>query len=277
MPDLDSESWSRMTAEATSIAMQTPDRLPDDDKLAQIQKVLRELEQYGHSLQEQIKARQHEWRIITATLLRELEDRLGFDASEMELRIGDLEKAEDLHEYRMQLGDFLHPDLSGSHDDTELHFRRTDLSTNNINAAGLRGGGSAVEHVRRIMDTNRRGHIAMIRLGCLDMISERFGLEAVEDCLMAVSAYLTAALRREDQIYHWSDSMLLAVLEDRINDKIVAAELGRITSQNKEITVNIGGRTVMLRIPLEYEITSVRALGTPEDLFKLTLHDVKQG
>ena len=145
MPDLDSESWSRMTAEATSIAMQTPDRLPDDDKLAQIQKVLRELEQYGHSLQEQIKARQHEWRIITATLLRELEDRLGFDASEMELRIGDLEKAEDLHEYRMQLGDFLHPDLSGSHDDTELHFRRTDLSTNNINAAGLRGGGSAVE------------------------------------------------------------------------------------------------------------------------------------
>jgi len=275
MPELDTDAHKVLVNTANALALQTPDHLPDADKLAQIQAFLSQLKQYGKSVEEQIRGRQYEWRIITAALLRELEERLGFDASEMELRIGDLENTSDLQRYRKDLEEFLHPDLSGPQDDPEMGFHTTDRSTDNTNASGLRGGGAAVLHVKHIMDRNGRGYVAMIRLGCLEMISERFGPEAVEDCQMAVSAYLTAALHREDQIYHWTDAMLLAVIEDRVNEKILHAELTRIVMQNREITVNIGGRMVMLRIPLEFEITPTRAFSDPEDLFKLSMHETK--
>lgn len=275
MPEVDPEAHKKLVATVNGIALQTPDRLPDADKLVQIQIILRELELYGRGIEEAIRGRQYEWRILAATLLRELEERLGFDASEMELRLGDLETAEELQEFRHLLSDFLHPESNNPDHDNGLTFHTADRTTDNTNAAGLRGGGVAVQHAKRIMDRKGRGHAVLIRLGCLEMINERFGPEAVQDCLMAVSAFLTARLRREDQIYHWTDSMLLAIVEDRANEKILAAELSRITSQNREITVTIGGRMVMLRIPLEFDITPIRRLNEPDDLFKLTMGEMK--
>ena len=103
------------------------------------------------------------------------------------------------------------------------------------------------------------------------MISQRFGSEAVEDCLMAVAAFLTQSLRSEDTIYHWSDSSLLAILQGRANEQILTAELQRIMYQNRETSVNIGGRATMLRIPLSFDLTSIDHLQSADDLCKITL------
>jgi hypothetical protein len=45
--------------------------------------------------------------------------------------------------------------------------------------------------------------------------------------------------------------------------------LQRVISQNKEITVTIGGRSVMLRIPLDFVLTPIAFLRNPEDVYKL--------
>jgi GGDEF domain-containing protein len=120
------------------------------------------------------------------------------------------------------------------------------------------------------MERGGNGFIALFRLGCLEIISQRFGMEAVQDCVMAVSAFLTHNLHSGDAIFHWSDSSLLVVLEGRPNDKILTAELQRIVVQNREITVIIEGRNVMLRIPLDFDLTPIEVLHSAEDLYKLS-------
>jgi hypothetical protein len=50
----------------------------------------------------------------------------------------------------------------------------------------------------------------------------------------------------------------------------------RIVDNNRDITIQIGGRTVMLRIPLEFEITPISQLRTAEDLHKLSAPSAKK-
>jgi GGDEF domain-containing protein len=120
------------------------------------------------------------------------------------------------------------------------------------------------------MERGGAGFIVLIRLSCLEVINQRFGKEAVEDCLMAVSAFLTASLHSDDAIYHWSDSSLLAILQGRPSEQILAAELQRIASQNRDSSINVAGRTIMLRIPLAFELTPISRLRTADDLYRLS-------
>jgi hypothetical protein len=69
---------------------------------------------------------------------------------------------------------------------------------------------------------------------------------------------------------------LLALLQGRVSGQIVTAELRRIASNNREVTVVIDGRTVMLRIPLEFELTPIDCLRSANDLYKISAgHAVK--
>jgi hypothetical protein len=166
---------------------------------------------------------------------------------------------------------FLHPtDARGNEKDIVSPLAKTDRSTANLNASGLRGGGSAVEHLERIMDQGGQGYVVLFRLSCLEMIFERFGPEAVEDCLMAISAYLTHSLHSDDTIYHWSDSSLLAILQRRVNEQILRAELNRIAAHNRDITITVNDRTIMLRVPLDFDIYPINGFGGAEDLYKLS-------
>ena len=121
------------------------------------------------------------------------------------------------------------------------------------------------------LESGAKAFVVLFRLSCLNMINQRFGSEPVEDCLMAVSAFLTESLHSDDAIYHWSDSSLLAVLLGRANDQILTAELERIAMQNRETTVNIGGRATMLRIPITFDLIPIERLKSADDLYKITL------
>jgi GGDEF domain-containing protein len=184
--------------------------------------------------------------------------------------------AEEIEGARSALEEFLRPGGHERRNSRTAALKVADRTTANDNAAGLRGGGAAVEHLARVMEQGRHGFVVLFQLGCLDMICERFGIEAMQDCLMAVSAYLTHTLRRDDAIFHWSDSTLLAVVLDRPNEQILTAELERIASQNRDITINVGGRVVMLRIPLGFELIPIERLTSASDINRLSGHRVVQ-
>ena len=144
-----------------------------------------------------------------------------------------------------------------------------DRSVANDNAAGLRGGGAAIEQVRTMIAKSRPGYIGMFRLSCLDVVGERFGQEGIQDCLMAVSAFLIENLRAEDSVYHWSESSLLAVCDRKIREDILSAELNRVLQRNRDFTIQIGGSTIMLRIPIELELFPIDAFQSADDLQKI--------
>ncbi len=276
VPEVDSALYKEFREQLARLALQLPDRLPDEDKLAQIRTVLREFENYRNRSETELRDRTTEWRSLVSILFTELLKSLGIDPSaaspeRLMHKIKGVTSAADIADHRHLMELFLHPAGSGSAPAEASQFRSADHSTANDNAAGLRGGGSAIEHLKRIMESGGKGFIALFRLSCLNMISQRFGPEAVEDCLMAVAAFLTQSLHSEDAIYHWSDSSLLFILQGRPNEQILIAELERIAMQNRETTVNIGGRSTMLRIPITFDLTPIERLQSADDLCKITL------
>lgn len=276
VPEVDVEHYKEFRANVAKFALQLPDHLPEEEKLAQVRLVLREFENYRSRSETELRNRTTEWRATIAILFRELLGSLGIDASApnpagLMQKLAGVITALDTQEFRERLETFLHPAGTDSAPAEASQFRTADHSTENLNASGLRGGGSAIEHVKRLLESGDKAFIVLFRLSCLNMINQRFGPEAVEDCLMAVSAFLTQSLHSDDAIYHWSDSSLLAILQGRANDQILTAELERIAMQNRETTVNICGRATMLRIPITFDVTPIERLKSADDLYKITL------
>ena len=276
VPEVDGEAYKEFRDNVAKLALQLPDRLPEEEKLTQVRAVLREFENYRNCSEAEVRNRTTEWRTAVSFLFRELLKTLGIDPSapnpqKLLQHSANATSAQDVHEYHDQLEAFLHPSGADSAPAEASQFRKADHSTENLNAAGLRGGGSAIEHVKRLMESGTKAFIVLFRLSCLTMINQRFGPEAVEDCLMAVSAFLTQSLHSDDAIYHWSDSSLLAVVVGRANEQILTAELERIAMQNRETSVIIGGRSTMLRIPITFDLTPIERLKGADDLCKITL------
>jgi hypothetical protein len=278
---IDAADYRDFRAKVSQLALQLRDGLPDAERFALILSVLHEFEQYRKISEEAMKDRVSGWRTLVSKLLVDLLARTGIDAGSRDAaplvrRVASLLTGEELNGFLIQLTDFFR--LSGMDHRTLRAAQLTvaDRSTANDNAAGLRGGGTALEHVRKIMERNIGGYAVLFQLNCLGMIGERFGVEAVQDSLMAVSAFLTHSLRSDDAVYHWSDSSLLAILQTPVGVPILTAAMRRIVDNNRDITIQIGGRTVMLRIPLEFEITPIDQLRTAEDLNKLSAPSAKK-
>jgi GGDEF domain-containing protein len=275
VPEIDAHSYKEFRENIDRLALKIPDRLPEDDKLELIQDVLHTFERYHNCSEIALRERLTAWRALTSKLLAELLIRLGIDSSstgadQLTRRVSSLLTGEEIHAFLVLLVDFLRVSKVDGQAVRASPLKVADRTTANDNAAGLRGGGAAVEHVRKIMDQGGRGFVVLFQLGLLDVIGERFGLEAVQDSLMAVSAFLTSSLRNDDAIYHWSDSSLLAVLQCESSEPILMAAMRRIVDNNRDITIQIGGRSVMLRIPLEFELIPIGVLNSAEDLYKLS-------
>ncbi len=276
MPEIDADTYRAFRRNVSQMAMQIPDHLPVEDKLAQIQKIVQEFESYRKGVEGALRERQGGWRELTTGLLLELLARVGLDPGSLDAaplvgKIAGLATMEEIQAYSERLREFLNP--AGAEQKVPRGasgLNLADHSDENLNAAGLRGGGAAVEHLARILQRGGSGFVVRFQLGCLDMIGERFGVEAVQDSLMAVAAFLTSSLRNDDAIYHWSDSSLLIILQSTASEQILTAAMRRIVDNNRDITVLIGGRSVMLRIPLEFDTIPISKLLKAEDLYKLS-------
>jgi hypothetical protein len=278
---IDAADHRDFRAKVSKLALQMRDSLPDAEKFALILGVLHEFEQYRKLSEEAMRDRVSGWRTLVSKLLVDLLARTGIDAGSVEAaplvrRVASLLTSEELNGFLIQLTDFFRLSNADSRTVRAAQLTAADRTTANDNAAGLRGGGAAVDHVRKIMARNIGGFAVLFQLNCLGMIGERFGVEAVQDSLMAVSAFLTHSLRSDDAVYHWSDSSLLAILQTPVSLPILTAAMRRIVDNNRDITIQIGGRTVMLRIPLEFEITPIDQLRTAEDLHKLSAPSAKK-
>lgn len=261
-----------------AISAQYANRMTNDDKLNITRDIVEKFDNYRKNTEQNLRDRQNGWRMLGATLFHELIAILGIDphspqAQQLDQKLQRLTTAEEIDSWMEKLDALLHPiDPHGEKKLAGSVLKIADRSTENNNSTGLRGGGAAVEYLRPIMERGQEGFLVLFRLSCLDVISQRFGMPAVHDCIMDMSAYLTETLHARDAIFHWSDSVLLAILLDRPTDKILTAELQRLLAQNRESTIHVDGRSVMVRVPLSFDIVPITALRAPEDLYRLSAH-----
>lgn len=269
VPHCDPVGYEAFRANVTNISRRMPDRISDEEKLACIRALLREFETYRGMAEKTISDRQASWRVLVATMLEELFTSLGMAISSPSARpivepIERLNTATEIDNYCHALRAFLHPQHSAdAAADGTLH---ADSKMPSNDAVGLPGRSDAVKYLSRVMEDEQQGFVVFFYLSCLDVIGERFSIAAVEDCLMAVSSYLTQCLQNDDRIFHWSDSSLLAILLNRPSQRIVTVELQRMANQNRDITINVNGRLVMLRIPLTFELTPIQQLKSADEI-----------
>jgi GGDEF domain-containing protein len=275
VPEIDALSHKEFRENVDLLALKISDRPQEDDKQELIRKIIHEFERYHNFSDIALRERLSAWRALTSKLLVELLNRTGIDpasadAAQMTRRVASLLTGEEIHAFIVLLADFLRVSKTDSQAVKVSPLKKVDRTTANDNASGLRGGGAAVEHVKKILDQGGGGFVVLFQLGFLDVIGERFGVEAVQDSLMAVSAFLTSNLRNDDAIYHWSNSSLLAVLQTPSTEQILSAAMRRIVDNNRDITIQVGGRSVMLRVPLEFDMIPIGMLKSAEDLYKLS-------
>jgi hypothetical protein len=281
MPRIDDKTYSEFRGTAARMGLQIPDRMENADRMTVVSAILHEFENYRIGVENALRERQKGWRSLTSRLARQMLASLGVKADSPAAQpliegIDQLTTAEQIKEYRVLLDGFLELRAAGEEAEKVSPLHLADTSTSNENAAGLLGGGAAVAQLKKVMERGLTGFVVIFRLSCLEMVSRRFGPEAVQDCLMAVSAFLTSSLHSDDMIFHWSDSSLVAILLGRPNDHILTAELNRIAARNSDINVSIGGRSIMLRIPFSFDLTPIERFKTAEDLYKLSLEDNKK-
>lgn len=276
VPALGYQTYREFRLNVERLSLQIPDITSDEDKLLLTRTIIHEFENYNAGAKSAVRETLAAWQALVTLLFGELLDAYDARSSSktgamMAARIGMLATTEEIHEWHDMLEKLLRSlRVKSQEGDPDSPLRQLNQSKANDNAAGLPGGGSAMEHVQKLMDEGGEGYVVFFQLRCMDVISQRFGMEAVQDCLMAVSAFLTAGLDNHDKIYHWSDSTLLAVLQGRPSEAILTAEIQRILSQNRESTIHVAGRPIMLRIPLAFDVIPVNRLNTPEDLLRLS-------
>jgi len=169
VPEVDSELYKEFRGQVAQLALQLPDRLSDDEKLAQIRAVLSRFENYRNRSEAEIRNRTTEWHGLATFLFTELLKSLAIDPAAANpegllRRIAGVTSAANIEDYRQQMELFLHPSGADSAPAEASQFRKADHTTANDNAAGLRGGGSAIEHLRGVMERGDKGFIVLFRL-----------------------------------------------------------------------------------------------------------------
>lgn len=274
MPEVEGVSYRHFRAEMARLGLLVPDRASEQEKLAVVREMVQNFENYRNASRDHQRERLGAWRALTSFLLRNYLERMQVKLTTPNVqtllkRPLEIVEANEIKDYLAQVQDYLQPPSRGKSDDDAMSLATPNLSKSNDNAAGLNGGGRAVAHLEQILAEGGKGYIAQFELGCMDVIGQRFGQEAVQDCLIAVAAYVTHSLHGDDVVYHWSNSRLLAILQGRANETILTAELNRLTGHNRDFMVQVSGRTIMLRIPLSFEIIPISRFTCAEDLNKL--------
>ncbi|MGA3371508.1 MAG: hypothetical protein ABSC48_07060 [Terracidiphilus sp.] len=95
VPDIGGESYREFRTNMNKLALQIPDRLPENDKLKIIQDIIREFERYRKAVDDEFRERRIGWRSLTTMLLRYVLGLMNIDPASAEAaplvqRIGSL-------------------------------------------------------------------------------------------------------------------------------------------------------------------------------------------
>jgi GGDEF domain-containing protein len=280
LPQIDPDLHRRFRSGILRSSISLIEPQSEHDLLNNVAAIVHELEVYRTDSEATLDARLKEWRLLTGLVINLLAVRDKIDQrseswAKIAVSLSTAVTGDEIESLRTTLQKLFQ--LSGEEQAAKraMAAEEQDRSTANDNAAGLRGGGAAIEQVAAMIAQSRPGYVGLFRLSCLDVVGERFGPEGIQDCLMAVSAFLIQNMRAEDSVYHWSESSLLAVCDRKIREDILAAELNRVLSRNREFTINIGDRAIMLRIPVTLDLFPITHFKSADDLQNLSMPKVR--
>ncbi|HUB78323.1 MAG TPA: diguanylate cyclase [Bryobacteraceae bacterium] len=243
----------------TSIAEVTG-RLDGDcnasELLVHIGSTLHMLEDYNRRTARFLRRPAGEWQAAVTMLISAIVN-LNADTPEKTARLREIAgrvrsaaSAEEAHKIRLQLVESL----------TELQLdtrRQNDAETAAAPEAGLAGFASrsqAEEALAGAWQSDPPGYVAVIAVERLRIFNMRFGHSVGDEVLRFYGEFLRARLRPGDQIFYWSEAVLVALLPRANRLEIVRDEVARLMDARCEHTVQTASRTVLLPITARWTV-----------------------
>lgn len=281
LPQIDPEAYRRFRNDILRDSMRITEPQREAGLLNITADLIREFESYRGTLETAMERREKEWRQLVLMLVNCIglwlrTEQKAEPLSAVLHAVTEASTSDEIQALHQRLQLFISQGEDVQQKRLAKAAEEKDVSTGNDNVAGLRGGGAAVEHVRRMIAESKSGYISLFQLNCLDVVGERFGPEGIQDCVIAVASFLIESLRSEDVIYHWSESTLLSVCERKIREEILIAELNRVLARNRDFTIQIGDRTIMVRIPIEVKVFPLSSFTSAEDLQNLSTNRTRK-
>jgi FixJ family two-component response regulator len=122
---------------------------------------------------------------------------------------------------------------------------------------GLPGPSMARSCLEPLLGTDSQGYAILLKLTLFPMMEERYGEEAAVDYLKSAVRFLKQALRPEDQLFHWSRDVLMAVVRRQISPAAMRMEFSRLMSNTQQHIVEANGKRVMVALSLTFDLLPV--------------------
>lgn len=237
-----------------------------DEKFLALQQTLYEIHRYQESKAKDLRKPEFTWRALAATLLCALftphdAKRLsaGKDRLLGEAMLRDLNDGVDTFEGAMRSQPEQDVENRPWVDEWRPSFEAE------LNPTSLRCGDAALSRVEELLQRGAKGFAIVFRLGCLDVVGERFGLEALEESVRAVTGYLSESIQRYGELFYWNESTFVTVVETRAPEKSFRTTIVQIVNNNRSAFVQVGDHLVLLQMPLEFEMFSILGMKSAKE------------
>lgn len=128
------------------------------------------------------------------------------------------------------------------------------LGAGNDPTTGLPGP-RALDEMLRTKSADELGHyVAAMRLERLDSINYRFGFSAGDQMMVLFSQHIGQNMRGRDQLLRWHGPCFLALLDRQVPIEKVRVEVARIAATCRELTIQLGPRSVSLAVSLRWSV-----------------------
>jgi GGDEF domain-containing protein len=132
--------------------------------------------------------------------------------------------------------------------------------------AGLAGPWQAKAHLEPLVGVEAQCYVALLKLTVLKTVEDRYGEKAAGDYLGSVAQLLMQALRPDDQLFHWSRDVLMAVMRRQISGAAVRMEMERLSAEAREYIIEIQGRRMMITCLITFELQAAAQFAEFGDL-----------
>lgn len=259
-------SYSEFHEKMSQMARKLTECSTVDDKFLALQQTLYEIHRYQEGKAKDLQKPEFTWRALAATLLCALftpndakrlsarEDRLLGEAM-----LRNLNEGMDTFQDAMRSHPRLNAENTRPVEDWRPSFEKDS------NPTSLRCGDEALNRIEGMLERQAKGYVIVFRLGCLDLVGERFGLEAVEESLRSVSAYLADSIRRYAELFFWNESTFATIVETRAPEKALRTTIVHIINNNRSAFVQVEDHLVLLQMPLEFEMFPISSIQSAKE------------
>lgn len=131
---------------------------------------------------------------------------------------------------------------------------------------GLPNAAIATSAIGKIWNRRMDYYAVTFAVERLETVNLRFGFQAGDQMLLRLSQHITQQLTPSDQLFRWRGPCLMMLVERRMPETMVAAELSRITPVRLESAIAVRDREVMVPISAAWHLVALSGVSSVDEL-----------